>query len=219
VEAGTGLPFLAMVVSYLPVLYQAFSRREAHISLLDARAGSPPSAGELLRRHIDPHGQERLAQLLEEWDRWSADLLETHISYPVLAYYRSQHDNQSWVAALTTILDVCALLITGAEGNAARSARFAFAMARHAAADLSRIFRLTPLPAPQRLSVDDLANLRRALVSAGLRLRQGPEVDERLERLRGMYEPYMNTLGEFLLMRLPTWTSPQGAKDNWQSLA
>jgi hypothetical protein len=219
VEGGTGLAFLAMVVGYLPVLYQAFSRREVNVTLLDARAGSPPSAGELLMRHIDPHGEEMLAQLLEQWDRWSADLLETHISFPVLAYYRSQHDNQSWVAALTTILDVCTLLITGVERKTARSARLAFAMARHAAVDLSRAFRLAPLPTPERLSPGDLAKLRRALGAAGLSLRDGPEVDERIHRLRGMYEPYMNALGAFLLMPLPTWVSPQGAKDNWQSMA
>jgi ion channel len=219
-EGGTGLAFLAMVIGYLPVLSQAFSRREVNVALLDARAGSPPSAGELLIRSIDERGEEKLAQLLEEWDRWSADLLETHISFPVLAYYRSQHDNQSWVAALTTILDVCALLIAGLERGPVRSARLAFAMARHAAVDLSRIFRLTPRPTePDRLAPDELARLRQLLSAAGLSLRQGPDVDERLHRLRRMYEPYMNALGEFLLMRLPTWVSPQGARDNWQSLS
>jgi hypothetical protein len=220
VEGGTGLAFLAMVIGYLPVLYQAFSRREVNVSLLDARAGSPPSAGELLIRHLDLHGKEMLAQLLEQWDRWSADLLETHISFPVLAYYRSQHDNQSWVAALTTILDVCALLIAGLEREPAGSARLAFAMARHAAVDLSRAFRLPPRPTkPDRLTPDDLAQLREALSAAGLSLRQGQDVDDRLHRLRLMYEPYMNALGEFLLMRLPTWVSPKGAPDNWQSMA
>jgi hypothetical protein len=89
VEAGIGFGFLAAIISYLPILYQAFSRREASISLLDARAGSPPSAGELLRRH----GQDmpELGQLLYDWERWSAELLESHLSYPVLAYFRSQH--------------------------------------------------------------------------------------------------------------------------------
>jgi hypothetical protein len=218
IEGGTGLAFLAMVIGYLPVLSQAFSRREVNVALLDARAGSPPSAAELLIRHIDDKGEEGLAQLIEDWDRWSADLLETHISFPVLAYYRSQHDNQSWVALLTTILDVCALLIAGHERGPVRSARLAFAMARHAAVDLSRILRLTPRPTePDRLPASELAQLRQALVTAGLSLRQGPDVDERLHHLRRMYEPYMNALGEFLLMRLPTWVSPQGARDNWQS--
>ena len=100
-EAGVGFGFLAMVISYLPVLYQSFAQRETSILLLDARAGSPPTAAELLRRYATGHGLAALNDLLREWEIWSADLLETYISYPVLAYFRSQHDNQSWLAALT----------------------------------------------------------------------------------------------------------------------
>src|SRR5205823_5587411 len=95
VEAGTGFGFLAIVVSYLPVLYQAFSRREVSIALLDARAGSPPTAVELLRRHGRAQRLEALDRLLRDWEVWSAELLETHLSYPILAYYRSQHEHQS----------------------------------------------------------------------------------------------------------------------------
>src|SRR5204863_6718456 len=103
-EAGMGLGFLAIVVGYLPVLYQAFSRRELNISLLDARAGSPSTAAELLRRHFDGNASVELGAFLRDWERWAAELLESHLSYPVLAYYRSQHSNQSWLAAMTTIL-------------------------------------------------------------------------------------------------------------------
>src|SRR5438067_4964293 len=135
VEAGIGFGFLAVVISYLPVLYQAFSRREIAISLLDARPGSPPSAGELLRRLADARNLAGAGPLLVEWERWSAELLESHLSFPVLSYYRSQHDNQSWVGTLTTILDVSALLIAGVDGADGHQARLTFAMARHAAVD------------------------------------------------------------------------------------
>ena len=97
VEAGLGFVFLAVIVSYLPVLYQAFSRRETGILLLDARAGSPPSAGELLRRLAGGHNPAGVGPFLVEWERWAAELLESHLSFPVLSYYRSQHENQSWV--------------------------------------------------------------------------------------------------------------------------
>jgi hypothetical protein len=209
-----------MVIGYLPVLSQAFSRREVNVTLLDARAGAPPSARELLRRHVDGEGRDSLIKLLEQWDRWSADLLETHISFPVLAYYRSQHDNQSWVSALTTILDVCALLIAGLEGEPLRSARLAFAMARHAAVDLSRVFYLEPrAPSADRLPARDLGPLLEGLGATGLSWRPAAEVDERLRRLRSMYEPHMNALAEFLLMSLPTWAAAKGAQDNWESMA
>ena len=150
VESGTGLGLVALVISYVPVLYAAFSRREVSVALLDARAGSPPTAAELLTRHGFEGGQTALITLLAEWERWAADILESHISYPVLCYYRSQHDNQSWLSALTTILDVCALLITTIEGPASRQAQLTFAMARHAIVDLSHVF---------QIEIDELALL------------------------------------------------------------
>ncbi len=217
-EAGTGLAFVAMVIGYLPGLSQAFSRREVNVTLLDARAGSPPSAGELLIRYAGVESQRAVAELLEQWDRWAADMLEMTVSFPVLGYYRSQHDNQSWVAALTAILDACAMFIATVDHGPVRPARLAFAMARHAAVDLSRTYRVEPRPpVPDRLDDGELARLRASLASAGLRLRPEADSDERLRRLRGTYEPYMNALGAYLLMPLPPWSSPKGVRDNWES--
>src|SRR6202011_3904154 len=112
-EAGPGLAFLALVVGYLPVLYQLFSRRETHIIMLDARAGSPPNATTLLSRHGHRDSRHALDELLHEWEQWSAEVVESHLSYPMLGYYRSQHDNQSWLAALTVIMDCYALGLVG----------------------------------------------------------------------------------------------------------
>jgi len=219
IEAGTGLAILAMVIGYLPLLSQAFSRREVSVSLLDARAGSPPSAGELLLRHAGDARQDALARLLEQWEQWCAELLETHVSFPVLAYYRSQHANQSWVAALTAILDACALLAAASDGEPSRVALLTFAIARHAAVDLCLVFRLEPRPArADRLPASELDQLRRALREAGSGLREGPGVDARLQRLRAMYEPYMSALGTYLMMPLPAWRGHEGARDNWRGL-
>jgi hypothetical protein len=101
------------------------------------RAGSPPTASEMVRRYGQERGMEALRQLLYEWEQWSADLLEVHLSYPVLAYLRPQHDTQSWLAALTAILDSCALVIAGVEGACQPQAELTFAMARHGLVDLS----------------------------------------------------------------------------------
>jgi hypothetical protein len=144
-EAGTGFGFLAAVMGYFPVLYGAFSRREVSISLLDARAGSPPTAAELMRRHSQQGAEQSLAVLLIEWERWSAELLESHISYPLLCYFRSQHNNQSWLSAITAILDTSALLISGVRSQEARQAQLTFAIARHALVDLTQIFSLRPI--------------------------------------------------------------------------
>ncbi len=181
-EAGMGFMFLAVIISYLPVLYQAFSRREIAIALLDARAGSPPSAAELLRRLAEGRNSAGPGPFLVEWERWAADLLESHLSFPVLSYYRSQHENQSWVGALTAILDTSSLLIAGVEGPDGYLARLTFAMARHAAVDLALVFQRPPLP-PQtdRLPDEKFARLRESLRAAGFKFAMGPQWRRRLE--------------------------------------
>jgi len=217
-EAGVGFGFLAIVIGYLPVIYQSFSRREVIISMLDARAGSPPTAAELLRRHAEDHTIESLDVLLRDWEHWSAELLESHLSYPVLAYFRSQHDNQSWLGALTTILDASAVVMAGLNGHSSSQARLTFAMARHTVVDLSQVFDTQPnLQRINRLSDTDLHRLHLALRGAGLDPKD-PE-GQRLMHLRRMYEPYVEALARYLQMDLPSWIPSSLQKDNWQTTA
>ena len=216
-EAVTGFGFLALIISYLPVLYQAFSRREVNISLFDARAGSPSSAAELLRRHAQVDNIAELVTLLSDWEKWAADLMESHLSYPVLGYYRSQHDNQSWISALTTILDTCSLIIVGIDGVPEWQARLTFAMARHVAVDISQVFRIPPRPPSERLDIADMAKLRSSLAEVGLVVKDGQDSYERLSHLRAMYEPYVNSLSGLLLMPLPPWLPVPKHSDNWQT--
>ncbi len=220
-EAGVGFGFLAIVIGYLPVVYGAFSRREINISLLDARAGSPPTAAELLRRHGQHQGMKELTELLRDWEKWSSELMESHLSYPVLCYYRSQHTNQSWLAALTTILDTCALVSVGIDGSGPTwQAELTFAMTRHAVVDIAQIFNTSPHPCQQdRLPPEALAHLRRTLAEAGMPLREGTEADQKLMQLRQRYEPYVNALAAYLLMKLPPWAQDGVAVDNWQTSA
>jgi len=211
-ESGVGFGFLALVIGYFPVLYNAFSRREVSITLLDPRAGSPPAVAELLRRHGRDH-LHHLDRFLNDWERWTAELMESHLSYPVLAYFRSQHANQSWLGALTTILDVCALLMT-ASAASAWQARVTFAMARHAVVDLARVFHLHPRsPSQERLAPSDLALLSSLLADAGRQPADAKEAARRLGDLRRTYEPYVNALADHLLMPLPAWTSPPATKE------
>jgi len=219
VEAGTGFAFLAAVIGYFPVIYQAFSRREVAISLLDARAGSPPSAAELLWRHRGDPGTAALTDLLRDWERWAADVLESHLSYPPLAYFRSQHYNESWLAALTTILDASAVIIVGLEGWCARQAELTFAMARHAVVDLAQVFSTPPRRTEERLSSAQLARLRDRLASGGLALRARPDFEPRLTELRRMYEPYVEALAHHLAVPLPPWVREAERPDNWQTSA
>jgi len=219
-EAGFGFGFLAAVIGYLPFIYGAFAEREVDISLLDSRAGTPPTAGELLRRHSFPNGSEALRRLLKDWELWSAQLMESHLSYPVLAYFRSQHDNQSWIASLTAILDTCALTIASIDQACAKQAELTFAIARHAVVDLSQVFSATPHELPHdRLPPEDLLRLRSKLTQHGLKLRGTPEADHKLMNLRAMYEPYVYALANHLSQSLPPWIPLKKGKDNWQTTA
>lgn len=219
-EGGTGFGFLALVIGYLPVIYQSFSRREVSISMLDARAGSPPSAFMLLNRNCR-EDKSNLKQFLNEWERWSADILESHLSYPLLCYFRSQHENQSWLSSLTVILDTCALIMVGVDEMPTQSARLTFAMARHTAVDLSQIFGINPnqVDKADRLLPQQLAQLRVRLQEVGINLREGPVVDQQLAELRRLYEPYVMGLANSLALALPPWLPPTDSEDNWQRTA
>jgi hypothetical protein len=220
IEAGFGFGFLAAIIGYLPFIYGSFSKREVNISLLDSRAGTPPTAGELLRRHAYPGGNEALRALLKDWEFWAAELMESHLSYPVLAYFRSQHDNQSWIAALTAILDTCALLKVGVGDPCQRQAELTFAIARHAAVDLSQVFKTPPRALPHdRLPAEDLHRIRDMLAQHGVKLKDEPEAGRKLTDFRNMYEPYLYALAEYLKLSLPLWIPAKKAKDNWQTTA
>lgn len=219
-EGGMGLAFVAGVIGYLPVLYSAFSRREVSIILLDARAGSPPTALELLRRHSGSTGELALQTLLVEWERWSAELLESHISYPQLCFFRSQHDNQSWLTALVAMLDTCAVLIATVEGDAARQAQLTFVMARHAVLDLAHIFGVQDGPPGQdRLPPTSLDKVCEQLAIAGFKLCAGDASIQRLRELRAMYEPEAFQLGRLLMQELPPFYPQRGKRSNWVQIS
>ena len=217
-EAGMGFGFLAVVIGYLPTIYSAFSRREIEISLLDARAGSPPSAAELLTRSLSSLDIGNLDRLFHDWERWAAEVLESHLSYPVLSFYRSQHSNQSWLGALTVILDATALVIAGIDGVSSEQARWTYKMARHAVVDLAQVVNAHYDPMEQeRLSEEDLVQIRTQLAEKGLKLGDGASVEAKLHELRMKYEPYVMGIARNLYITLPPWIRHDSIKDNWQA--
>lgn len=220
-EAGNGLGFFAMVISYLPVLYQSFSRRETRITMLDEWAGSPPTAAVLLRRCFEARDPDAaLRSLLKDWEIAASEMLESHLSYPILAFFRSQHDNQSWVAALTAVLDTCALAIVGVEGIDRFQPRLTFAIGRHTLVDVSQVLRLRPRAGERATDWNEtVTHLREWLAGAGVRLASGPEADRQLLELRALYEPYVEELSRQLAMPTPPWLPPERARYNWETTA
>jgi hypothetical protein len=218
IEAGMGFAFLGVVIGYLPVIYSSFNTRELEISLLDSRAGSPPSAAEFVSRLGCCPDPAVLDGIFRDWERWAANLLSSQISYPVICFFRSQHGNQSWLGALTVMLDVTSLVMSGIEGIPVDQARLTFAMARHAAVDLAQVLYSRYDPhAPDRLTDEDENRLRKVLRAAGVRLRQDEQSEAKLAKLRSLYEPYVHAMARTLLLTLPPWIPAEKKKDNWQA--
>jgi Ion channel len=216
-EAATGFAFFAIVVAYLPVLYQSFSRREAQLTVLDAWAGSPPAAAEVLRRLAARSELSMLGGFLKDWEFWCSDVLESHISYPTVGFFRSQHQKQSWVSALACLLDLSALIEVGIDGMPSWQAHVTFAIARHTAVDLAQVYRVPIAAGDDRLRDAEFDRMRDQLAGVGVRLVDTPASRERLRALRRSYEPYLFGLSRMLMMPLPAWWNELPPKDNWQT--
>ncbi len=210
IESAIGIGFLALLVGYFPVQYESFSRREIHINLLDPRAGSPPSVLHFIKNYSGNGNQNSFQTLLENWEVWCAELLESHLSYPILAYYRSQHDHQSWVSALLAMLDVSAMVMIGIDGIPRDQAKFTFLMGRHAVTDLSSLFYRKPKKNHKdRLPSTDFKKLRTILKQHGIPLTAEKDAEKRLKELRDSYEPHIQVLSEYFLMPIQPFLSPQ----------
>jgi len=225
-EAGLGFGYLALVIGYVPVIYGAFSRREATMLKLDSKAGSEPSALEIVRRHAQAGVMESLLPLLREWEDFSAQQLESYLSYPILAYYRSQHDDQSWLRSLTAVMDACILIKNVSTGTDPTSrqlnfqAKATFVMGRHLLVDLSYVLDAAPKTDwPSRLTDDQLEFIRATFREYGLKCESGPDATQHLRDAIEMYEPYAFGLAEDLIVDLPDWVPQPNMIDNWQTSA
>jgi hypothetical protein len=218
VIAGTGIGFIAVVIGYLPVLYQFFSRREAHVIQLDGRAGSPPTAATMLCRHAEGGGLDQLNVLLREWEVWASELLESHLSYPMLAYYRSQHHNQSWLSALACVMDCCALVLVGVRELPPLQARMTFTMARQVLVEMAQSFAVAPsrYDGGDRLGPETYARLEAVFAEAEVGWRGDADAQATLAALRATYEPLLDGLARYLLLNVPNWLPDDDAADHWE---
>jgi hypothetical protein len=215
-EGGLGLAFLGLVVGYLPVLYQSFARRELVISLLDARAGSPPSAGGLLTS--TPFEADGIIQQLERWESWMAQLLENQISFPMLGYFRSQHSNQAWLTALVAIVDYATVIAMASEGSLKLQADLTAAMGRHVLSDVVVIFGLEQSCENQPSSrLSGRAEQLRSILAQrpgvfNLRNVSGTSLSERVAG----YESQAGALSSYFLMSLPAAIPDGAVRKDWR---
>lgn len=209
-EAMTGFVSLAVVVGYFPLLDQAFSQREARLTLFGLRCGSPQSGVRILERFGKAEDRGKLEKILSDTESWIAELLQNQLSHPVLAYYRSQHLGQSWLISLTAFLDLCALLQIPADHPLASQVKTSFRMALYAMVEMSRALKMAPLrPRVDRLSGEDFEKIRASLEKVGLFFPPSPEAETKLRELRHLYEPFALSMGKELKIALPVWVLPE----------
>ena len=203
-EAATGVGVLFIVIGYMPSVYGAFSRRETAVSQFATRAGSPPAAGVLLHRVIGREQWRELELELRSWEEWAAELMETQLSYPLLGFYRSQHVNQNWLAALTAMVDVAAFIKATAPEGKVVAADVTYSIGRHALADLSLQHGVVK-HSIDRLSEADFDELYTIVESVTDDAVGREQARQRLTELRATYEQNAQALAEFFAIELPPW--------------
>ena len=224
IEAGIGFGTLALVISYVPVLYQAYSARERVSLLLDSRAGSPPAGVELLICY--GNDLSGLKEIFAEFERWGASLLETYLSYPILATYRSQHEMLSWIASLTCVCDACTLVQTAYQADGPemeslkRQARHTYAMLRHLAVDLSYILRVDPVAPPiDRMDETMWPEVVSELQKSGAPVCGRTDACANFGDLRDGYEPFAYGLSQSLYLTMPPMYRPKHEMASWEKSA
>lgn len=207
VEAGTGFAFIALTISYLPVLYQHFAQRDAQIIEFAARAGTPPSAAGLLGWHVARGELQQLDQWLQNWESWAGELIESHSTYPMLAFYRSQHDGHSWLASLAVVLDTCTLILAGTDDGRTMQAAATFAAARRVLNEVSSSLDVVPATwnSEKRLAAFELALLVTALEQSFDGWTSSSNTAGLVTELRRAYEPQLDRLSAYLWLPLPGW--------------
>ena len=203
IAGATGLGLFAVVIAYLPVLYQAFNRREVGVLLLDARAGSPPSGPELLHRMGSAGVASSLPELFAEWERWVADVLETHMSYPMLTLFRSPHDDTSWVTSLGSVLDAATLILTSVDGEPDERAKLMYGTGVHAIEDLFYYLRLTEREAV--IQRDEFEDVLDDLKEDGFSVRPVDEAFGRFTEKRAKYAPRLDAIAVLLAAPPAQW--------------
>lgn len=200
VTAASGLGTLALLISLLFSLYAHFQRREVLVVTLDARAGAPPSGVTLLETHGRLHMTERLERTFEEWERWSAEVLDSHLAYPILGYFRSSHDNESWISALGAVLDAATLVVTAIEGLPKGEALMMVEIGNHLVEDLSQQFRIAE-ETDVGVERDEFEDARRRLSAVGFELTPADAAWQKFSLIRRRYAYRLNTLAQY-------WATP-----------
>jgi Ion channel len=203
VAAATGLGVVALVVTFLFSIYGSYQRRELEVIRLQATAGAPPSAVALLEAFQRLEFADRLPAFFVVWQRWAAEVLDSHIAYPLLTYFRSSHDNLSWISALGAVLDAACLVLTTIRDVPRGDAELVRRVGSHLVEDMSNLgFR-----AGENLPLDreafDLAYAR--LAAVGYDLEPADEAWPRFQAARSQYDERLEAMAAYWEVEATAW--------------
>jgi len=215
IESAFGLLVIALQIAYLPALYEAFNRRETLVTILESRADTPPWGPELLARHYLVGIEGNLPSLYNEWERWCADVSESHTAYPSLLHFRSPHPTNSWVVGLVAVLDSAALYLSLCPRVAPAEARLCIRMGFTCLRDIAMVMHIgfNPDPSPEdpiSLPFDEFAEAVRRLERAGVPLERSAEAAwPHFCGWRINYEAISYVIADRLFAPPALWTGPR----------
>ena len=205
-ESATGVGLIALVISLLFSLYGSFQRREELVVTLDALAGAPPAGLQILETVAEHRMPDELRATFDDWRRWSAAVLESHLAYPILVYFRSSHDNEAWLNSFGAVMDAATLVLSTVVSEDATKghARLMFKVGNHLVEDLAWYFRFknAGVPIVERQEFDDA---RQRLISAGYKCHDADVAWPQFASLRSMYASVINQLAGRLAILPAKW--------------
>ncbi len=203
-ESATGVGIAALVITLLFSLYASFQEREELVVQLDALAGAPPSGTQLLETVFERGLRDELVKTFDDWRRWSAAVLESHLAYPILLYFRSSHDNEAWLNSFGAVMDAATLVMSAVDEDEEGPARLMFTVGNHLVEDLSWYFRFTSTKDPL-VDRDEFEQAVARLRKAGFRVKSVEEAYTKFQHLRGKYASQMNQMAHRLAIIPAEW--------------
>jgi len=211
-EAALGLGLLALLISYLPTLYNAFSRREVFVAQLEVRAGSPPFGPTMIERYANIGWLGGMTALWERWEGWFVELEETHTSFPALVFFRSPQPEHSWITAAGAMLDGAALVsstLTEHDPDAAIMLRAGYLSLRRIADYFAIPYNASPSPTdPISVARDEYDEVYDRLERAGIDLKSDRDQAWRdFVGWRVNYDTVLITLASLVVAPTAPWSS------------
>jgi hypothetical protein len=205
IEAASGFGLFALVISLLFSLFNAFQRRETAVVALDALAGAPPSGVQLLEHAAADAMPEQVSATFDEWRMWTVDVLESHLSYPLLFYFRSSHDNEAWANSFGAVMDAATLVLSSVADVPVGHARLMYKVGIHLVADMRSYFKYNDRADNPGVEHEEFTEACQRLQRAGYRLREPDAAWKEFSTLRTRYAAWLNETTKYLGVPPAAW--------------